>query len=359
MASRSPLGARVELPGPVGERNVYVLRRRGLIAACAETATGLRLQLAAILATGNDAAVPAMLAAAALQGLPAELKARVTGFDDPLAAPALAGALIEGEGETVARGRPPPRLALRPDPARRRAFARRTRRRRGLPAEPPGRGALHLHQHRRRRRQRQPDDDRVAANALDTTKPCSRSATGDATRGEKGRSVLCGRPRRNQLTKKPGAPRPSITDQEALLFHSRGRPGKLEVVATKPMATQRDLVARLFPRRRRAGEGDRRRSLDGLRLHQPRQHGRRHHQRHRDPRPRQSRRARLQAGDGRQGGAVQALRRRRFHRPRSRHRGPGRIHQRRQVSRAPRSAASTSRTSRRRSASSSRSACAS
>src|SRR5580700_1023094 len=32
--------------------------------------------------------------------------------------------------------------------------------------------------------------------------------------------------------------RPTFTDQEALLFHSQGRPGKLEVVATKPMATQ-------------------------------------------------------------------------------------------------------------------------
>ena len=58
-----------------------------------------------------------------------------------------------------------------------------------------------------------------------------------------------------------GAPkRHSITDQEALQFHSRGRPGKLEIVATKPMATQRDLVARLFARRRRSREGDRRRS---------------------------------------------------------------------------------------------------
>src|SRR5437899_1065088 len=35
--------------------------------------------------------------------------------------------------------------------------------------------------------------------------------------------------------------RPTFTDQEALLFHSQGRPGKLEIVATKPMATQRDL----------------------------------------------------------------------------------------------------------------------
>src|SRR5258706_7282178 len=35
--------------------------------------------------------------------------------------------------------------------------------------------------------------------------------------------------------------RPTFTDQEALLFHSQGRPGKLEVIATKPMAPQRDL----------------------------------------------------------------------------------------------------------------------
>jgi malate dehydrogenase (oxaloacetate-decarboxylating)(NADP+) len=45
------------------------------------------------------------------------------------------------------------------------------------------------------------------------------------------------------MAKSPDGPphRNSITDQEALLFHSRGRPGKLEIVATKPMATQRDL----------------------------------------------------------------------------------------------------------------------
>ena len=43
------------------------------------------------------------------------------------------------------------------------------------------------------------------------------------------------------------APRPSITDQEALLFHSRGRPGKLEIVPTKPMATQRDLSLAYSP----------------------------------------------------------------------------------------------------------------
>src|SRR5579871_5918505 len=41
--------------------------------------------------------------------------------------------------------------------------------------------------------------------------------------------------------------RPSITDQEALQFHSRGRPGKLEIIATKPMATQRDLSLAYSP----------------------------------------------------------------------------------------------------------------
>jgi len=46
-------------------------------------------------------------------------------------------------------------------------------------------------------------------------------------------------PRRNK--------RPHFTDQEALLFHSEGRPGKLEVIATKPMATQRDLSLAYSP----------------------------------------------------------------------------------------------------------------
>ena len=32
-----------------------------------------------------------------------------------------------------------------------------------------------------------------------------------------------------------------FSEREALLFHSSGRPGKIEIVATKPMATQRDL----------------------------------------------------------------------------------------------------------------------
>ena len=48
------------------------------------------------------------------------------------------------------------------------------------------------------------------------------------------------------MSAKPPA-RPTFTDQEALLFHSVGRPGKLEVIATKPMATQRDLSLAYSP----------------------------------------------------------------------------------------------------------------
>ena len=38
-----------------------------------------------------------------------------------------------------------------------------------------------------------------------------------------------------------------ITPQEALDFHAQGRPGKIEIVATKPMATQRDLSLAYSP----------------------------------------------------------------------------------------------------------------
>jgi len=50
----------------------------------------------------------------------------------------------------------------------------------------------------------------------------------------------------NSNDKKP-AVRPTFTDQEALDFHSRGKPGKLESLPTKPMATQRDLSLAYSP----------------------------------------------------------------------------------------------------------------
>ncbi|MBO6635890.1 MAG: NADP-dependent malic enzyme, partial [Parvibaculum sp.] len=41
--------------------------------------------------------------------------------------------------------------------------------------------------------------------------------------------------------------RRQFTDEEALLFHSQGKPGKLEINATKPMATQHDLSLAYSP----------------------------------------------------------------------------------------------------------------
>ena len=38
-----------------------------------------------------------------------------------------------------------------------------------------------------------------------------------------------------------------FTEREALHFHSAGRPGKIEIIASKPMATQRDLSLAYSP----------------------------------------------------------------------------------------------------------------
>lgn len=48
-------------------------------------------------------------------------------------------------------------------------------------------------------------------------------------------------------THKPDRGSNAVTDQEALDFHSQGRPGKLEITATKPMASQRDLSLAYSP----------------------------------------------------------------------------------------------------------------
>ena len=47
--------------------------------------------------------------------------------------------------------------------------------------------------------------------------------------------------------KKPDSSGPSVSAQEALEFHAMGRPGKLEINPTKPMATQRDLSLAYSP----------------------------------------------------------------------------------------------------------------
>ena len=75
---QSMVGAAQELPGPVGERNLYVLKPRGRIAALAPDAAASMLQLGAILATGNRALVEARSPAAQLlASLPRAVAARV------------------------------------------------------------------------------------------------------------------------------------------------------------------------------------------------------------------------------------------------------------------------------------------
>ena len=38
-----------------------------------------------------------------------------------------------------------------------------------------------------------------------------------------------------------------FTDKEALDYHSQGKPGKIEIIASKPMSTQRDLALAYSP----------------------------------------------------------------------------------------------------------------
>ncbi len=58
--------------------------------------------------------------------------------------------------------------------------------------------------------------------------------------------------------KKAGQIGPTVTDQEALQFHSQGRPGKLEIIADQADGDAARPVAGLFARRRRSGARDRR-----------------------------------------------------------------------------------------------------
>jgi len=88
-AARSGLGAERELPGPVGERNLYALHPRGTILLLPQSPAGLYQQVAATLATGNHGRVEGL-------DLPADLPASVASRLAPAANALLAGALIEG-----------------------------------------------------------------------------------------------------------------------------------------------------------------------------------------------------------------------------------------------------------------------
>lgn len=100
--SNSALGLNAELPGPVGERNLYALHPRGRVLLVPGTQTGLYHQLGAALATGNTAVVDAASGLqASLKGIPASVSARLSWSKDWAADGPFAGALVEGDGARV------------------------------------------------------------------------------------------------------------------------------------------------------------------------------------------------------------------------------------------------------------------
>ncbi|EJL32826.1 trifunctional transcriptional regulator/proline dehydrogenase/L-glutamate gamma-semialdehyde dehydrogenase [Novosphingobium sp. AP12] len=94
LGASSALGTALVLPGPVGELNHYALHPRGRILLRPATRAGLLGQIAAVLATGNSAAIEGMEMP---EGLPAAVIEALRG--DP--AQPFAACLVEGAGEAV------------------------------------------------------------------------------------------------------------------------------------------------------------------------------------------------------------------------------------------------------------------
>jgi RHH-type proline utilization regulon transcriptional repressor/proline dehydrogenase/delta 1-pyrroline-5-carboxylate dehydrogenase len=97
--ARSPLGLARELPGPVGERNLYALLPRGAVRCVPRTQAGLLLQVGAALATGNRAVLPAGTShAEVFDSLPADLHPLVRGES---AEAHIATVLFEGDSDAL------------------------------------------------------------------------------------------------------------------------------------------------------------------------------------------------------------------------------------------------------------------
>ncbi|MGC8476899.1 MAG: trifunctional transcriptional regulator/proline dehydrogenase/L-glutamate gamma-semialdehyde dehydrogenase [Acetobacteraceae bacterium] len=97
LADATPLGAQLDLPGPVGEQNTYRLRPRGTILCVAGSRVAAIRQIAAALVTGNRAAVtcgsdPGFLDRLTAALAPDVVRARL---DDP---PIVQAALYDGDG---------------------------------------------------------------------------------------------------------------------------------------------------------------------------------------------------------------------------------------------------------------------
>jgi RHH-type transcriptional regulator, proline utilization regulon repressor / proline dehydrogenase / delta 1-pyrroline-5-carboxylate dehydrogenase len=99
--ARSPLGFSQEMPGPVGERNLYALLPRGTVRCVARSETGLLVQIAAAFATGNRVVVErGALIDALLAALPAELNSLIS---TDIETAAVAAVLFEGDGDALSR----------------------------------------------------------------------------------------------------------------------------------------------------------------------------------------------------------------------------------------------------------------
>jgi RHH-type proline utilization regulon transcriptional repressor/proline dehydrogenase/delta 1-pyrroline-5-carboxylate dehydrogenase len=113
MIGISPVGTALELSGPVGERNLYVLKPRGSVLCIAETVPGLQIQIGAALASGNRVMIDATSPAAAFEHLPSGLKPHLSVTTDRAAA-AFDAVLLEGDEAAVRRISA--ELAVRPGP---------------------------------------------------------------------------------------------------------------------------------------------------------------------------------------------------------------------------------------------------
>ncbi|WP_043062877.1 trifunctional transcriptional regulator/proline dehydrogenase/L-glutamate gamma-semialdehyde dehydrogenase [Brucella anthropi] len=100
--SASALGLDLELPGPVGERNLYALHPRGNILLVPQTEAGLYRQMTAALATGNTVYVDeASDLRNVLKDVPASVAARTIWTNNWESDAPFAGALVEGNAERI------------------------------------------------------------------------------------------------------------------------------------------------------------------------------------------------------------------------------------------------------------------
>ena len=94
----SRLGARVELPGPVGEQNFYSLRARGAVLCHADSQEAAIVQVACALSAGNRAWLAGRAAPSLFEALPRSLRAHIGLADASTPADAV---LTDCEGEAL------------------------------------------------------------------------------------------------------------------------------------------------------------------------------------------------------------------------------------------------------------------